>query len=193
MNLKVPENQQFFSITQLQQLGYSYYLINKMIDQGMLAKINKSTYENTGYIGNSSDFAYLNVVAPKAVVCLMSAARFYGLTTFLPDSISMAIGKGMKISTLPERPSFHVYYFAQKRYETGITAQRDGDTEFKIYDIEKTVVDILYYRNKIGIEETKEILRSYLEKRERDLIKLHRYATVLGVEPILRTYLEVLL
>ena len=28
----------------------------------------------------------------------------------------------------------------------------------QIYDIEKTVVDIVFYREKVGIEETKEIL-----------------------------------
>lgn len=193
MKLAISEEQQFYNVEQLQELGYTYYLIGKMSEQGVLEKINKSTYENTSYVGETSDFAYLNAVAPKAVVCLMSAARFYGLTTFLPDVINIAIDKGMKITTLPEWPAFHVYYFAKERYETGVITQHDGVTEFKIYDIEKTVVDIIYYRNKIGIEETKEVLRSYLMRPDRDLNKLHRYAAMLGVEPILSTYLEVLL
>ena len=60
-------------------------------------------------------------------------------------------------------------------------------------DIEKTVVDVLYYRNKVGIEETREILRNYLSRKERDLVKLHRYADNLGCGKILSTYLEVLL
>ena len=35
--------------------------------------------------------------------------------------------------------------------------------------LEKTVVDILYYRNKIGIEETREILKNYLSRTDRNL------------------------
>ncbi len=69
----------------------------------------------------------------------------------------------------------------------------DGVCEFPVYDIEKTVVDTLYYRNKIGIEETKEILKNYLMREDRDLIKLHKYADALGCGKILGFYLEVLI
>jgi hypothetical protein len=65
--------------------------------------------------------------------------------------------------------------------------------EFPIYDVEKTVVDILYYRNKVGIEETKEVLKNYLRNEERNLVKLRRYADALGCKKILGTYLEVLI
>lgn len=189
----LPANQHFFSVQQLKKMGYTYYYINKMVEKGMLTKINKSTYENMEFEGESSDYSYLNIVAPNAVVCLMSAARFYNLTTYLPDTIDVAIESSMKISTLPEWPDFRVYYFSKERYEKGITTANDGTVDFKIYDMEKTVADILGYRNKLGIEETKEVLHSYLGKKERNLNKLHRYAANLGVEPILRTYLEVLL
>ena len=77
----------------------------------------------------------------------------------------------------------------QIRYETGIVRAED----FAIYDIEKTVIDIIYYRNKVGIEETREVLTNYLARPDRDLVKLHRYAELLGCKKILATYLEVLL
>ena len=68
-----------------------------------------------------------------------------------------------------------------------------GKNAFRIYDMEKTVADILFYRNKVGIEETKEVLVNYLARKERNLNKLHRYAKELRCEKILSTYLEVLL
>ncbi len=61
-----------------------------------------------------------------------------------------------------------------------------------IYDMEKTVVDIISYREKIGIEETKEVLINYLSKKDRNINKLMVYAKILGQEQILKTYLEVL-
>ena len=42
--------------------------------------------------------------------------------------------------------------------------------EFQIYDIEKTVVDIVFYREKVDIEETREILINYLKRKEWNLI-----------------------
>lgn len=65
--------------------------------------------------------------------------------------------------------------------------------KMKIYDIEKTVVDIVYYRNKLGIEETKEVLTNYLKRPDRDINKVCRYAGRLRYKEIIDTYLEVLL
>ena len=97
------------------------------------------------------------------------------------------------MSTVSDFPKFNVVYYSKKRYELGIETITEGKNAFLIYDMEKTVADILFYRNKVGIEETKEILVNYLARKERNLNKLHRYAKELRCEKILSTYLEVLL
>jgi hypothetical protein len=61
-----------------------------------------------------------------------------------------------------------------------------------IYNTEKTVVDIVFYREKVGIEETKEILTTYLRRKDRNLNLLLEYAGQLKCEGIMRQYLEVL-
>lgn len=76
--------------------------------------------------------------------------------------------------------------------DTGITEITAGGDSFRIFDIEKTVVDIIYYRNKIGIEETSEVLRNYLKRQDRQIDRLYTYAKMLRCESIVRTYLEVL-
>ena len=48
----------------------------------------------------------LATYAPKGVICMMSAARHYGLTTFLPEGVDIAIERNMKISTLPDWPHY---------------------------------------------------------------------------------------
>ena len=186
-------SQRFYSITELLAAGLTYYRIKRLVDEGCLTKLNNKIYENMSYEGEESDFALVSVYAPKGVVCMMSAARFYGLTTFLPEAVDIAIERNMKISTLPNWPQINVWYFQEKRYSAGMTSATDGVCEFPIYDMEKTVVDILYYRNKVGIEETKEVLKNYLRNEERSLVKLRRYADALGCKKILGTYLEVLI
>ncbi len=185
--------QRFYSITDLQELGLSYYKINKMVERHLLFKMNNKMYENTTYSGDESDFTTAMAYAPKGVICMMTAARYYSLTNYLPDAVDIAIERDMKVSTLPEWPRLHFWYFPRGRYETGIVVGKDEGGEFRIYDIEKTVADILYYRNKIGIEETGVILKNYLSREDRNLFVLHRYAEKLGCGKILGTYLEVLL
>lgn len=185
--------QRFYSVNDLRELGFSYFKINKMVEQHLLSRINKKMYENATYSGDDSDYVSAMAYAPKGVICMMSAARWYGLTGYLPDAVDIAIERDMKVSTLPEWPRLHIWYFPGKRYETGIITEQDEGGQFRIYNIEKTVVDILYYRNKIGIEETREILKNYLSRADRNLPELHRYADKLGCGKTLRTYMEVLL
>ncbi|MCR4723294.1 MAG: hypothetical protein K5629_05910 [Eubacteriales bacterium] len=189
----IPFDRHFFSITELLGQGLTYYRINKLVEDGILKKLNNKTYENTQYQGEVSDFAVVAAYASKGVFCMMTAARHYELTTYLPDAVDVAIERNMKISTLPDWPSVHIWYYPRLRYETGVSTITDDTGAYRIYDIEKTVTDILYYRNKVGIEETKEILTNYLKREDRDLVRLHRYADSLGCGKILATYLEVLL
>ena len=192
-SMTLPADRHFLAVSDLLSAGFSYYKINKLVAEGKLIKLNNKMYENTAYSGEVSDFSVVSAYAPKGILCMMTAVRYYALTTYLPDSVDIAIERNMKISTMPEWPSINVWYFPEKRYNTGIVRIADAAGEYRIYDIEKTVIDILYYRNKVGIEETKEVLRNYLARPDRDLIRLRRYADTLGCKNILGTYLEVLL
>ena len=193
MALTLPADKHFLAVSDLLSAGFSYYKINKLVAEGKLIKLNNKIYENTSYSGEVSDFAIVSSYAPKGILCMMTAARYYNLTAFLPDAVDIAIERNMKISTMPEWPSLNVWYFSEKRYVAGIIGISDAAGEYRIYDVEKTVIDILYYRNKVGIAETKEVLKKYLAKPDRNLIQLRRYANALGCEKILGTYLEVLL
>jgi predicted transcriptional regulator of viral defense system len=188
----ISNRQMIYSLQELKSLGLSYYRIGKLVDEGKLRKLNNSSYENLLYNGDESDFYYVKAYAPKGVICLLSAARYYELTTYWPNSIDVAIDRDSKISTIPDWPQLNVIYFSKTRLETGVVTIESGNNSFRIYDVEKTVIDILFYRNKLGIEETKEILTNYLKKSDRDLKRLHRYARLLRCERILSTYLEVL-
>lgn len=188
----IAENKKFITIDELKDMGYSYYKISKLEEQGILSRVNRSTYENLTYKGDENDFFSAEAFVPKGVICLMSAARYYELTSFLPDAVDVAIERKKKVNTLPEWPEIKIFYFNTYRMNLGVTEVRDGDNCFHIFDIEKTVIDIIYYRNKIGIEETSEVLKNYLKRRDRQIDRLYAYAKLLRCEKIVRSYLEVL-
>lgn len=186
------ENKKFITTAELKDMGYSYYKIGKLEKDGLIRRINRSTYENLSYKGDENDFFTAEAFVPNGVICLMSAARYYELTNFLPDSVDVAIERKKKVVTLPDWPEIKIFYFDPARMDLGVTEVREGDNIFHIFDIEKTVVDIIYYRNKIGIEETSEVLKNYLKRRDRQIDRLYAYAKRLRCEKIVRTYLEVL-
>ncbi|HAQ90821.1 MAG TPA: hypothetical protein DD446_02535 [Coprococcus sp.] len=190
---KIAEDKKFITTTELKNMGYTYYKIDKLEKVGILSRINRSTYENLDYKGDENDFFSAEAYVPNGVICLMSAARYYGLTNFLPDAVDVAIERKKKVNTLPEWPEIRIFYFSQSRMDIGVKKIYEGKNCFHIFDIEKTVVDIIYYRNKIGIEETSEVFKNYLKRRDRQIDRIYAYAKRLRCEEVVRTYLEVLI
>ena len=186
-------NKQIYSIQEMKALGLTHYKTAKLVDEKKLVHLNKSHYENLLFSGEPNDFYFIPAFVQTGVICLMSAAVYYNLTTYRPNSIDVAVANKKKISTLPETFSIKLHYFSNEKLELGVNQINvDGNT-FVIFDIEKTVVDIISARNKVGIEETKEFLVNYLSLPERNINKLYRYAEKLRCLKTLKSYLEVLL
>ena len=79
---KVSNDQLIFSIQELKDKGLSYYKISQLVKQGILIKLNKKYYENTNFDGEESDFYYAYAYVPNGVICLLSAAVYYNLSTY---------------------------------------------------------------------------------------------------------------
>ena len=137
----ISSNQMIVSVEELKEKGLSLYKINQLVEQGFLRKLNKKFYENTNFQGDESDFYYAYAYVPFGVICLMSAAVFYDLTTYRPEGVDVAIQRKARVSTLPDWPEIQLYYYTDDRYELGIETIEDGRNRFHIYNVEKTVVE----------------------------------------------------
>ncbi len=183
----------FITMSELQSRGLSHYMVSKLVREGKLRKLNRKYYENISYTGTKSDFFYVPVYAPKGTICLLSAAVYWQLSTIRPTGIDVALPRNSKMYTRPEWPHFELFFFDEPRYQLGTQVIDEEGHLFKIYDAEKTVVDILSYKERIGVEQVKEVVTRYLEGANRDLNKLYGYASQLNATDALRTYLDVLL
>lgn len=191
--IELTKNKKYFTQTYLMSQGFSYYMIAKLVDNGVLKKLNKNNYENLKYSGEDNDFYSINAYIPKGIICLLSAAVYYGFTTYRPSEIDVAIENKSRKLTLPECPKIKLFYFEGNRYGFAVKRITEGENDFNIYEVEKTVCDLLIYRNKFGIEETVEVLKNYLKSRNRDIDKLIRYSERLKCYNLLSKYLEALL
>ena len=98
----IAENKKFITTAELKSMGYSYYKIGKLEESGILSRVNRTTYENLTYKGDENDFFSAEAYVPDGVICLMSAARYYELTNFLPNAVDVAIERKKKVCKLPK-------------------------------------------------------------------------------------------
>jgi len=161
----------------------SYNQLLKMIDKGNVIRIKSGVYcYEDIYSGTMID---VEKVVPDGVLCLFSTWSHYGLSTSIPDSFNVAIERNRKV-TLPLYPPIQLYRWKKEYYELGITTEKMYDFSVKIYDLEKTVCDAVKFRNKVGLDIAIEVVQNYMRRKDRNLNKLSRYATIMRIETIMQ-------
>ena len=186
-------NMQYISRKDLYDAGLTPYKINKLVSEDKLKVINRNHFENLEYHGEINDFFAISAYAPKGVICLTSAAIYHGLSTARPLQIDVALPRKTRIPKSYEEIEIKYYLFTDERYDVGIETINEDNNQFKIYNKEKTVCDMLFYRNKLGFEPAIEVLKNYINSSDRDINKLMEYANKLRCGKLLREYLEVML
>ena len=87
-----------------------------------------------------------------------------------------------------------VYYIKSELFELGkTTLPTPAGNMVPVYDLERTICDIIRSRNKVGTETFLAALKMYAASPKKNLNKLNTYAKQLRVANVLRQYLEVLL
>ena len=82
----------------------------------------------------------------------------------------------------------------QELYAVGITnLQTPFGNVVPVYDMERTICDLLRCRSNIEIQTLQGALKQYALRKDKNLRVLMRYAGLFHVEKILGQYLEVLL
>jgi predicted transcriptional regulator of viral defense system len=175
---------------QLQAGGFSHYQLRPLIEQGQILRLKQGLYK--WQTDDHSELLEVASIVPGGVFCLLTAAAYYELTTFTASDYSVAIPRKAKV-VLPHYPPIKLYYWNEAAYQLGQTTINLNGTMLPIYDVEKTVCDVLRQRHKLGLDLAKEVLTNYLRRPDRQIARLVEYASSLGLGSYLDTTLPVLL
>ncbi len=135
------------------------------------------------------DFIPVAKKIPGGVICLISALAFHEITTQIPHFVYVALPQKAHKPRI-EHPPMRFFWYNEKLLTTGIEKHSCDGGLIKIFDIEKTLVDCVKFRNKIGIDIVIEALKMYWHRGNTDLDKLFRYAKLFRVASILKPIME---
>jgi len=169
--------------------------ISKAVTEGIIEKIKPGLYKLVDYPWDEhGSFADVCKSNKKAVICLLSSASYYELTTFNPSEIYVAVPNNTDKFIL-KYPPIKVYYFGDNYFAPGIETLSTKSGIIRIYNKEKTICDLFRYMNKIGEDVAVESLKEYLKIRQiRNIQKLFEYSEICGVkkkiEPMVKAILS---
>jgi len=172
------------------QCGISRYSLYKMRDDGVLEQVSRGIYRLLDLPPISQpDMVTVSLRFPRAVICLISALSYHGMTTQIPHEISVAVPRDARMPSL-DYPPVHAYKFSAAAYKSGIEKQRIDGVTVKIYSAEKTLADCFKYRNKLGMDVVLEALKLYRSQKKFNMEMLMKHARVCRVEKVMSPYLE---
>lgn len=128
---------------------------------------------------------------PQAVICLISALFFHGLTTQTPHEIYIALPRRTRRPRLAH-PPLRVFHVTGPASVRGIETHVSDGIAFRVYSPAKTVADCFKFRNKLGLDVALEALRDYRRKYRGGMDELWRHAKLCRVAHVMRPYLEAL-
>ena len=122
-----------------------------------------------------------------------TALFFHDLTDREPLQYTVTVKTGYNPTNLKEE-GVQVFTIKVELHEVGLTTlQTPFGHDVPVYDMERTICDLLRSRSRIEKQAIRDALRIYASRRNKNLRTLMRYAELFRVEKILRPYLEVLL
>lgn len=183
---------ELISLEDAEKNGISKYLFYKYLKEKEYLKVAPGEYApSDAWV----DRLYLiHRRCPKAVFSHDEAFYYHGLTDREPLSYTMTVYSGYNPHRINADGDCKVYSVKKELLDVGKTYVIDTfGNEIPIYDMERSICDLIRSRSSIEIQTFTTVLKSYVARSDKDPGKLMEYAKLFSVQKILRTYMEILL
>lgn len=122
-----------------------------------------------------------------------TALYLHGLSDRDPIQYAVTLPTGYNASQIKQN-DLVTYTIKSSLFELGKTTMKTAlGNDITVYDKERTICDIIRSRSRIDKQVFNDGLKRYLNDTSKDLNKLLKYAKEMGIETILRNYMEILL
>lgn len=172
--------------------GISKFKFYKFIEKNDLEQVRRGVYATKDeWI---DELYILHLRCANAVFSHDEAFYYYGLTDREPVVHTLTIYSGYNAHRLVADGECSVYTVKRELLETGkLTVEDYYGNLIPMYDLERTVCDLIRSRSSIEIQEFNSVLKAYVARKEKNLNRLMEYAKLFRVQNIVRKYMEVLL
>jgi len=165
--------------------------LSKMLETGKIEKVERGVYVASDAI--EDEMYYMQKIYPKIVYSHETALFLHNISDRTPFEYSVTVPSSYKVvSNL--RESMKIFYIKDDIHQLGAMSIKNSfGNEMQIYNIERTICDILRSRNRIDTQIVTDALKKYVELKGANYKKLFEYSKLLNIEKVVRNYMELLI
>jgi predicted transcriptional regulator of viral defense system len=164
----------------------------RLRDEGFLEVLSRGVYRVASAAPPPHlDLLTVAVRVPTAVVCLISALAFHGLTDEIPHEVMIALPRTTARPRI-DSPPIRVFRFSVAVYEVGVEHHPIEGVDLKVYSPTKSILDCFRFRNRLGEDVAVQALARGLRTRKARPAALMEMAGPLRLRRVLAPYLQAL-
>lgn len=185
------ENNGYVTTKQVKNANINTVELTRLVKQNKLNRITRGYYSLANYF--SDDYYKYQLKSKNCIFSHSTALYFYDLSDRTPLYFDMTVPVGYN-GSLSKDKNVKLHYVKKEYLTLGLaTVESPFGMELRTYDLERTICDIVKYRNHMDKEIFTKALKWYAERKDKDLVKLMKYAKKLKVDKKVLEYMQVLL
>lgn len=176
-----------------ENMGIGRHILSDLASQGVIERIRPGVYQKNGEI--IDDFILISSNSSRIVFSCQTALYLHNLSDRTPNTFCISVPQGYNASHIKKRyENLQVRYVKKELHPVGATKIETplGNT-VQVYDMERTICDIILYREKIDKQIFTDGVTRYFKRADKDLRTLIKYSRKFNMEDEIRRYMEVLL
>ncbi len=162
--------------------------LTRMMEKGELIRADRGIYIDLN--GDYDEYYFFHNRCKAAVFSYVSALYLHGFTDIIPNEMEVTVYKGYNPHRISKNVRIH--YVTRTIYNLGITkCQTMFGNTVKVYDLERTVCDLIKNRSEIETELFSKTINKYVHYEHKDLNKLYEYSKTMKIYEKVTEILEV--
>ena len=190
---KIKENNGVITTKEALNIGIYKDILKELTIKEELEKIANGLYDLPDE--SIDEYLYFSYRIPKGILSHETSAYLQGLSTRMPLAYVMTVKVGDNVSRVKSARDNIIFKYVKKDYYYigKMAIISPFGREISVYDKERTILDIIKDKDRIDSQVFSEAIKSYFADKEKNLLKLSKYAIKMNMEEELKLYTEVLL
>lgn len=170
--------------------GIPRIYLTKLIKENKIERVSRGVYIKKDVLVD--EFVVLQRKSKYAIYSNTTALYLHGLSNRIPIKYDITTKSGYK-GSLQKEENVNLFYTKNELLDLGVINYKlDSGNIIRVYDLDKTICDIIKNKKKIDAEIFNKAIREYFYSKKKNTLKLYEYAKKMNIYNKVRDTFEVL-
>ena len=165
------------------------FYLTKLIKENKIERVSRGVYIKKNELVD--EFVILQSKSKNAIYSNTTALYLHGFSNRIPIKYDITINSGYN-GSLQKEKNVNLFYTKRELLELGVINYKlDSGNIIRVYDLDKTICDIIKNKKKIDAEIFNKAIREYFYSKKKNTLKLYEYAKRMNIYNKVRDTFEV--